>query len=189
MSQENKITRKSKQFSAANIYMCRPGCFDAVKFRESKHSTERQSHQRQDFSSLVLVSQFDLQETLGHDPGSLTLMRSIEPGSYLVHTGSDTGTCFLLIKLRLTDPGEGKEALQLGYKSPSSHCGCHFGGPLEKLAVCVCVCGVVIKRRLLWVCTVTVQEDKRGLVKCFCVSFQCCFKESGKSLTKGFGHF
>lgn len=101
MSQENKITRKSKQFSAANIYICRPGCFDAVKFRESKHSTERQSHQRQDFSSLVLVSQFDLQETLGHNPGSLTLMHSIEPGSYLVHTGSDTGTCFLFVKLRL----------------------------------------------------------------------------------------
>lgn len=39
-----KITIKSKQFSAANIYIFHPGCFDAVEFIESKHSTETQCH-------------------------------------------------------------------------------------------------------------------------------------------------
>lgn len=46
----------------------------------------------------------------------MTLMHSIEPGSYLVHTGSDTGDCFLLVQRRLTDRRESIEALQLCYK-------------------------------------------------------------------------
>lgn len=52
----------------------------------------------------------------------MTLMHSIEPGSYLVHTDGDTGNCFLLVQLRLNDRRESIEALQLGHKSPSNHC-------------------------------------------------------------------
>lgn len=60
----------------------------------------------------------------------MTLVQAAEPGSYLVHTRSDTGNCFLLLQRGLT-AREGTEALRAAQMPPSSPRWCHPAGPFR----------------------------------------------------------
>lgn len=55
---------------------------------------------------IAVESPEDLIPGFLHAHSHMTLMHLIEPGSYLVRTGRDTGNCFLLVQLRLTDRRE-----------------------------------------------------------------------------------